>query len=115
LLHADGQTDSHEGTSSRFSQFCKKREPTQLETHRSYMNKARRYMLLQKYSLLIVNIVNTLCGSKAKISYIKARETCRYHTALWVTIMFEHIQHNEHARDIIAKIILISSYVSPKG
>jgi len=28
--------------------------------------------------------------------------------------MFEHIQHSEHARDIIAKIILISWYVRSK-
>jgi len=49
LFHADGQTDTREGTNSRFSQFCKNRESTQLETHRSYMNKTRRYMLLQKY------------------------------------------------------------------
>jgi len=69
-------TDRHERTSSRISQFCKNREPTQLETYRSYMNKTSRYMRLQKNSLFIVSIINTLCGPKAKISYIKASENC---------------------------------------
>jgi hypothetical protein len=70
-----GQTDRREGTNSRFSQFCKNREPTQLETRRSYTNKTRRYMVLRKCSLLIASIINTLFGPKAKISYVNANES----------------------------------------
>jgi hypothetical protein len=68
-------------------------------------------MLLQKYSLFIVSILNTLCGHKGKIYCGNASESFSLHTALWVKIMVGRTKNSENATNITAKIYYFHFFV----
>jgi hypothetical protein len=82
-MRSDRRTEAKEPIVT-FYNIAKKREPIQLKTHHSHMNRFRRYMLLQKHSVIILSIIITPCGPKAKISFVKTSETCSQQTALCV-------------------------------